>query len=151
LVNFLPLYLGTALTAALGAFVFGKVTDKFGHKRTLLFVLVAWLVLVVLLYVKTTYSTFIVVALVGGVLLGAMWTITRPLLIVLAPKKKVAELLGYQGLTEKFSGVIGPVVFGLVSVLVGFRQALLVVIVLFLLGIVVLWKVPMVENNLRNK
>jgi len=72
-------------------------------------------------------------------LLGATWTITRPLLVELAPKTKIAELFGYQGLTEKFSGVIGPALFGLIAVTLGFRQALLVVIGLFLLGGIVLW------------
>ena len=91
-----------------------------------------------ILYLKTTYATFVFTAVLGGALLGGIWTITRPLLIAIAPQKKIAELLGYQGLTEKFSGVIGPVTFGLIAVAVGFRQALLVVIALFLLGAFVL-------------
>jgi UMF1 family MFS transporter len=87
---------------------------------------------------RTTYPIFLAVGIFGGALLGAIWTITRPLLISLAPKDKIAELLGYQGLTEKFSGVIGPVLYGWVAVAFGFRQALIVVIVLFILGGLVL-------------
>lgn len=149
LVQFLPLYVITAVTAALGAFVFGKITDKFGHKRTLLFVLAAWIAIIILLYVKTVYSVFVFVALVGGALLGAVWTITRPILVQIAPRQKIAELLGYQGLTEKFSGVLGPVLFGLVSVLIGFRHALLIIIVLFLLGAFTLLKVSISSERLE--
>ena len=132
--QFLPLYVFMALAGFLGSLIFGKITDKIGHKKSLLIVLFSWVLIILLLYFKTTYIIFIIVGLLGGALLGAIWTITRPMLIQLAPKKKVAELLGYQGLTEKFSGVIGPALFGFVAVEIGFKEALLIIIILFLLG-----------------
>jgi UMF1 family MFS transporter len=127
-----------ALAAGIGSLFFGKITDRMGHKKTLMVVLFLWIVVILLLYFKTTYTTFVIVGILGGALLGAIWTITRPLLVQLAPRKKIAELFGYQGLTEKFSGVIGPASFGFMAVWVGFRQALLVVVVLFLAGVLVL-------------
>ena len=138
LVDFLPLYFIMALAAGIGSLFFGKITDRMGHKKTLMVVLFLWIVVILLLYFKTTYTTFVIVGILGGALLGAIWTITRPLLVQLAPRKKIAELFGYQGLTEKFSGVIGPASFGFMAVWVGFRQALLVVVVLFLAGVLVL-------------
>ncbi len=138
LVQFFPMYILMAVAAGIGALVFGKLTDRLGHKKTLTFVLFLWTVIILMLYLKTNYTTFIIVGIMGGALLGAIWTITRPILISLAPKDKIAELLGYQGLTEKFSGVIGPFLFGAIAVAAGFRQALLVVIGLFLAGAVVL-------------
>lgn len=139
LVQFLPVYVIVAIAAGIGALLFGKLTDKLGHKRTLTTVLFLWVLIILVLYLKTTYTNFLLVSIFGGTLLGAVWTITRPILVDLAPKNKVAELLGYQGLTEKFSGVIGPFLFGIIAVAVGFRQALLVVIALFLGGGFVLW------------
>jgi len=132
--QFLPLYVFMALAGLLGSLIFGKITDKIGHKKTLLTVIFSWVLIILLLYFKTTYTTFIIVGLLGGALLGGIWTITRPMLIQLAPKQKIAELLGYQGLTEKFSGVIGPALFGFIAVKLGFKEALLIIIVLFLLG-----------------
>ncbi len=138
LAEFLPLYAIMALAAGIGSLAFGRIADRVGHKKTLLMVLFLWTVLILLLYFKTTLTTFMAVGILGGALLGAIWTITRPLLIELAPRKKVAELLGYQGLTEKFSGVLGPALFGFLAVTVGFKPALWVVIVFFLLGALVL-------------
>ena len=145
LVQFLPLYLVMAIAAGVGAFYFGKLTDKIGHKKTLNIVLFLWVIIISILYVKTTYFTFLLTGILGGALLGAIWTITRPMLVTLTPKKKIAELFGYQGLTEKFSGVIGPVLFGYIAVGFGFRPALLVVITLFLLGAFVLYFVKVKE------
>jgi UMF1 family MFS transporter len=137
--QFLPLYVLMATAAIIGSVFFGKITDRVGHKKTLLAVLVLWVIIILSLYLKTTYVTFIATGLLGGALLGAIWTITRPMMISLAPKDKIAELLGYQGLTEKFSGVIGPFFYGLVAVAFGFKQALLIVIALFILGAAVLY------------
>jgi len=136
--QFLPLYVFMALAGFVGSLIFGKITDRIGHKRSLMIVLSSWVLIILLLYFKTTYKTFIIVGLLGGALLGAVWTITRPMLIQLAPRQKIAELLGYQGLTEKLSGVIGPALFGFIAVKLGFQQALLIIITLFLLGGVVL-------------
>ncbi len=138
LLQFLPLYIMMAIASALGALLFGKITDKVGHKRTLLTILFLWVITILVLYLRTTYATFLGASIAGGALLGGIWTTTRPILVNLAPKNKLAELFGYQGLTEKFSGVIGPALFGFLAVFVGFRQALLLIIVLFLLGALVL-------------
>ncbi|MCK4521705.1 MAG: MFS transporter, partial [Nanoarchaeota archaeon] len=132
------LYIVMAVASGIGALFFGKLTDKLGHKKTLTSVLFLWIIIIIMLYLKTTYTTFLIAGILGGALLGGIWTITRPLLIELAPKTQVAELLGYQGLTEKFGGVVGPFLFGTIAVVIGFRQALLVVIALFLAGMIVL-------------
>ena len=134
LVEFLPIYVLMALSAGAGSLLFGKITDNIGHKKTLSIVLFSWIVIILILYVNTTFTTFLLTGIVGGALLGGIWTTTRPILVDLAPKDKIAELFGYQGLTEKFSGVIGPALFGAIAVTLGFRQALLVVILLFLSG-----------------
>ena len=134
LVQFLPIYVLMALAAGVGSLIFGKITDNIGHKRTLFIILFSWIVIILILYVKTTFTTFLLTGIVGGALLGGIWTTTRPILVDLAPKDKIAELFGYQGLTEKFSGVIGPALFGAIAVTFGFKQALLVVILLFLSG-----------------
>lgn len=138
IVQFFPIYIIMAMAAGCGALISGKITDKVGHKKTLTYILFLWIIVIFMLYLKANYTTFILAGIFGGALLGAIWTITRPLLICLAPKDKIAELLGYQGLTEKFSGVIGPFLFGTIAVAVGFREALLVVIALFFSGWAVL-------------
>ncbi len=138
LTQFFPLYILMAIASGGGAMLFGKITDKMGHKKTLMMILSLWVVVVLILYLKTSYVTFVITGVMGGLLLGATWTVSRPMMIQLAPKKKISELLGYQGLTEKFGGVVGPFLFGMIAVTIGFRQALLVILALFLLGAIVL-------------
>ncbi len=82
-----------------------------------------------------------VVGSVGGALLGGIWTATRPMLMSIAPKHKIAELLGFQGLTEKFGGVFGPIAFGFVVVKSGYKPALLVLLAFIGLGLIFLLQV----------
>jgi len=63
------------------------------------------------------------------------------MLVDLAPKHKLAEFFGFQGLTEKFSGVVGPIVFGFLVVSFNYTVALSSLLVFFVLGLVLLSKV----------
>lgn len=150
LAQFLPLYILMAITAATGSLFFGKISDRFNHKKTLSLILVMWIIIISFLYFKTTYTTFIITGIVGGALVGGLWTVTRPLLLDVSPKNKVAELFGYQGLTEKISGVIGPVLFGYIALTLGFKQALLVILLLFLMGFILL-NFFKIDNNINTK
>ena len=145
--QFLPIYVIMSLAAMAGAFTFGKVTDKMGHKKTLFGILIAWIMIILILRFYLSYSTYILAGIFGGILLGGMWTVTRPLLVELAPKGKVAELFGYQGLTEKLGGIAGPVIFGFMATRYGFQEALWSVIILFILGALVLYFVKEPRRN----
>ena len=151
LLQFFPLYMAMATTAALGALGAGRIADRVGHKKTLVWVLVGWLAVIALLVIKTTNTTYIIAGLVGGALLGSVWTIVRPILVRLAPKHKLAELFGFQGLTEKFGGVLGPIFFGgLVNLYVfkygieigrplGYKAGLVLLFGFFAVGLVILF------------
>ena len=78
----------------------------------------------------------------GGVALGALWTSTRPMLVELAPRKNIAKLFGFQGLTEKFSGVLGPIIFGYIVIKVGYQPALIVLLAFFVLALLMFKKIP---------
>ena len=147
--QFFPIFAAMAVTAALGALLFGRLSDRIGHRRALFIILFIWIAVIIMLIIKTTFVTYVIAGLLGGAALGATWTVVRPLLVELAPKHKIAELFGFQGLTEKFSGVLGPIIFGFVVVQAGYTPALFVVLVLFILGALILRFVPGPKFNMR--
>tara|TARA_Y100000310_G_scaffold336280_1_gene420381 strand:+ start:312 stop:1499 length:1188 start_codon:yes stop_codon:yes gene_type:complete len=138
--DFFPLYVGMAITAALGSLFFGKLADMFSPKKSLLIALLTWIVVLSALIINTTYITYAIAGLAGGALLGGVWTTSRPLLVQIAPKHKIAELFGFQGLTEKLGGV-GTILFGFLVVTWSYTVALSVVLVFFLAGVLLLLKV----------
>lgn len=139
--QFFPLFALMAFASVIGALLFGRFGDKLGHKKTLITIIYIWIAIILLLIIQTNFVNYMIAGIVGGAALGGAWTITRPMLVDLAPKQKLAELFGFQGLTEKFSGVIGPIVFGFLVVSFNYTIALTSLLVFFVLGLVLLSKV----------
>ncbi len=142
LISFFYLYALFAFTAIIGSLIFGKISDSIGPKRTLVIVVLIWTAVILLLIKASTITSFIIAGCIGGAVLGAVWAVTRPMLVKLSPRKKIAQLFGFQGLTEKFSGVIGPIIFGFVVVRFNYQSALFVLIGLFALALLFLYFVP---------
>jgi len=147
LVNFLPLLAIMGVTAFLGSLIFGKLTDIIGPKHTLITALILWITMIIALILDTSMFTYILSGLLGGALLGGIWTATRPMLIELAPKHKIAELFGFQGLTEKFGAAIGPAIFGYLAVTYNYDVALGSVLLFFIAGLALLVQVKLPSHT----
>lgn len=142
LLEFFPVYIALAIASGIGSLVFGKINDSIGPKRSLNIALGIWLIVMVMLMSIKSLTGFIVAGSLGGAVLGAVWTINRPMIVKLSPKNKTAEFFGYQGLTEKFGGIILPTVFGYLATYISYTAGLAVIMAFFLAGIIVLQKVP---------
>lgn len=149
-----------AIGAFFGSLIFGKFSDVFGPKRPLTVILFVW-ILVVLYFLNISWIArlidtpsslmvaFIIGGAVGGAALGSVWVGNRHMVTRLAPQHKIAEIFGIEGLTQKFSGFIGPILFGLIvtfagkgNELVGYQNALWTILFFFVIGLAVLWRIP---------
>jgi len=142
LIDFFYFYALFALAAIIGSLIFGKISDRIGPKRTLIMLVIIWTFIIMLLMKVSNIQSFIIAGCLGGAALGGVWTVTRPMLVKLSPRKKIAQLFGFQGLTEKFSGVLGPIIFGFVVVRANYQVALSVLLGFFVLGLLLLFFVP---------
>jgi UMF1 family MFS transporter len=139
--EFFPVFALMALTAGAGSFALGKLSDYFGPVRMIKLALLIWLAIVVLLIFVSSFPTFLFAGAVGGIVFGGIWTLNRHMITRIAPKEKIAELFGFEGLTEKFSGVLGPIVFGGLVVLSGYTAALISTLIFFLVGLFLIRKI----------
>lgn len=139
--GFFLVYMLFSISSAVSGVFVGMRSDRLGPKRVLVECGIVWVGVVVLLMVHPAFWTFLVGGVVGGVALGAFWTANRPLLVKLAPKNKMGQFFGFMELTDKWSGVLGPVVFGWLVVESGYAAALASLLVFFALGLACLAKV----------
>ncbi|MCH8986740.1 MFS transporter [Patescibacteria group bacterium] len=131
------------LGAGIGALVFGYLSGRFGPKRTLTIVLAMWIfVILYLLFVKT-FASILIAGIIGGAALGGTWTANRHMVTLISPYRKIAEFFGLEGMTERLSGILGPVVFGAIVVTIGYQAALFFILFLFILGFILLQRVPL--------
>lgn len=131
-----------AAGAALGAFVFGFLSDRLGPKRGLSIALIGWIGVVGYLLFSPTFTALIIAGTIGGAMLGGIWTMNRHMITRIAPRKKIAEIFGIEGCTERLSGVIGPIAFGAIVVSFGYTPALILILFLLVLGFFLLQLVP---------
>jgi UMF1 family MFS transporter len=114
------LLLSLTVVAVVASFLWGRMVDRSGPKRTLVAVLISWAVGLTLGVISLSIPGAIGLALfafAGAILgsgLGGVQVADRVLMIRLAPPPQVGEFFGLYGLVGKGSQVIGQLLYGLI-------------------------------------
>jgi UMF1 family MFS transporter len=139
----IKLFLAVQGSALLGSLLLARPTDRWGPKRVLTMTLLLWIGVTVGAYCAQTKATFFVVAVIAGLGLGPIQAASRALMAALIPVGKEAEMFGFYAFCGKSSAVLGPLVFGAVSYLMGGNQraAVLAVGAFFVAGLALLQRV----------
>ena len=139
----IKLFLAIQFSALLGALLLARPTDRWGPKRVITLTLLLWVGVSVGAYFAQTKQFFFAVAVTAGLGLGSIQAASRALMASLIPPGKESELFGFYALCGKSSSVLGPLVFGAVSYLLGGDQRIAVASVglFFVVGLVLLQRV----------
>ena len=81
-------------SAVVGSALCGILTDHFGPKKTLLGVILLWVLTMAGVVGTSSRFLFWGFGMVIGMLMGSTWTSARPLLISLVPREKLGEFFG---------------------------------------------------------
>ncbi|HZN02201.1 MAG TPA: MFS transporter [Candidatus Polarisedimenticolia bacterium] len=130
------------LTAAVGAFVAGRLVDSLGPRKTILMTLGLWCFVVLGAFLSRSVPQFFAVCVGASIGMGSTQTASRSLMALLVPPGRSAEFFGFYGLTGKVSAIFGPLAFGAVAAFAGSeRPAVLSVLPFFAIGYVLLLRV----------
>ncbi|MBC7332942.1 MAG: MFS transporter [Actinobacteria bacterium] len=136
---------GQILTAFFSLF-FGWVTDKIGVKTTINITLCIWIVIIVLVATLITIKTvFYMAYILAAIVTGSTLIASRSLMTFLTPVDREAEFFGFYAVGGKFSSILGPTAFGVISFLTRNQRIALLTTLFFLIGglaILQLVKVP---------
>ncbi|NYT43319.1 MFS transporter [Alcaligenaceae bacterium] len=128
------------IAAAAGAFLFGYVQDRVGHKPALAVTLIGWMVMIGLAYVAVQPWVFWLAATVAGLCMGTSQSAGRAMVGALAPGQRLAEFYALWTFATQLAAVVGPLCYGIVTWTTGgnHRLALLFTGLFFLVGLAVL-------------
>ncbi len=137
------LFLIVQFSALIGAFSLAKPTDRWGPKKVLNAVLVVWIMVSIAAFFVQDSNVFYAMAVVAGIGLGSVQAASRSFMASLIPDGKEAEMFGFYALCGKSSSVLGPTLFGYITVLGGGNQrpGFLMLTCLFVLGLFLLQRV----------
>jgi UMF1 family MFS transporter len=130
------------------AFLFGWLAGIIGPKRAIFLGLAVYTVIAVLGYFMRTAAHFFVLAGLVGMVQGGTQALSRSLFAALVPAHKSGEFFGFYSVFEKFSSILGPLLFaGAIAATGSSRSAILSVVAFFALGAFLLALVDVEEGR----
>ena len=157
------LFVVLTVPAVIGSFLIGHLIDGFGKrqlfrlgpKRTLTFVLMAWVVLLIAMMLAPSQKAFWIVGFGIGLIYGGVATSERPLLLTLVPDVDAGKFFGLMVLSARAAAILGPLVWGLavdgltpvIGVGPAYRAAVGTVVLAMIIALLLLRGVP--DNSRR--
>ncbi|HZC67724.1 MAG TPA: MFS transporter [Nitrospirales bacterium] len=140
----IALFMVIQVTALAGSALWARPTDTRGPKYVVGVMLIQWTAVTVAAYFVETPWHFWIVAVLAGTGLGAIQAASRTFMATLIPPEREAEFFGFYALVGKTGAILGPLVFGLTSTLLGGNQRVAIVTVglFFVVGLILLQRVP---------
>jgi len=129
------------LVAIGGATLMSRLSDKFGNIKVLAWVVVIWIGVCVSAYFTTTSLQFYILAMVVGLVMGGIQSLSRSTYSKLIPQDipDSASFFSFYDVTEKIAIVGGMFSFGLVDDITNsMRNSALVLCVYFIAGLILL-------------
>jgi len=129
------------------SFAFGWLAKRIGAKRGILLAIVIYTIISVAGYFMQTETHFYILAFAVGLVQGGSQALSRSVYGNMVPKSQSAEFFGFYSTSSKIAGVLGPLLFGVVSQITGgSRLSILSLIVFFLVGGLLLIRVDVREG-----
>ena len=141
------LILAVQATGAVLALLFGRplftgLAERLDTRRSIILALIVYAVIAVWGYFLNSVIEFWFLAWMVSIVQGGSQALSRSLYARLSPSAKSGEFFGLYGIMEKFSAIIGPLLFAAAAVAFdSSRPAVLSLIVLFAAGIFLLTRV----------
>lgn len=139
---------GVLLSLLVGKLLFTNLAKLFNTKRAILLALVVYAVIAVWGFFLNSVIEFWCLAWMVAIVQGGSQALSRSLYAGMSPASKSGEFFGLFGVMEKFSTLLGPLVFGIVGTLTGSsRPAVLSVVAFFIVGGLLLTRVDTDEGK----
>lgn len=106
------LFIVLTVPAVFGSWLWGRLTDRIGPKRTLSFILASWIVLLCAMMLVSSQRLFWVVGALVGFIYGGVGVAERPMLLSLIPEREAGRFFSLLVLSARASAIVGPFVWG---------------------------------------
>jgi UMF1 family MFS transporter len=136
------------LVAILGAYLTSWASSAFGNIKTLIGVNTIWMLVCVYAYFMETPLQFYVAAGIVGMVMGGVQSLGRSTYSKFLPETDdTTSYFSFYDVAEKIGIVIGMLIFAIVDQISSMRYAILFLFLFFLIGILLLFRVP--ENDVK--
>ena len=139
---------GLVFAFLLGNRLFSGLAEKLNTKNSVLLALLMYTVFAVWGYWLNSVVEFWFMAWMVAIVQGGSQALSRSLYAAMSPAAKSGEFFGLFGVMEKFSAIIGPLLFAAAGIIFGSsRPAVLSLVLLFFTGGYILTRVNVEEGK----
>jgi UMF1 family MFS transporter len=101
----------STVSAVFGSLVLGKIAEYRSLKHLLAWIMIGWVIALALFVANSNMVVIWILGSVVGVLLGGLWTTSRPMLAEMVPREELGKFFGLFALSGRAAAVIGPLVW----------------------------------------
>jgi len=132
------------VVAIIGAVLTSRASAKFGNIQTLIVINIIWMGLCFYAYFMETPTQFYIAASLVGLVMGGIQSLARSTYSKFLPETKdTTSYFSFFDVAEKIGIVIGMIIYGTIDQITGsMRNSILFLFVFFLIGIILLFRVP---------
>lgn len=117
------------------AILYGKLGEKIGARSALLIAIATYVGVTIYGYFMNDVRDFYILAIIVGLVMGGIQSLSRAFFARIIPKNKSAEFFGFYNMIGKLAAVLGPFIMAIVSQMTGNpRLSILSIVVLFIAG-----------------
>jgi UMF1 family MFS transporter len=139
---------GLLFAFLLGRPLFAKPAALLDTRRSIILALVVYAVIAIWGFFLDSVVEFWFLAFMVAIVQGGSQALSRSLYASMSPAAKSGEFFGFYGVMEKFSAIVGPLLFAAAATIFNnSRPAVLSLIVLFIVGIYLLTRVNIDEGR----
>jgi MFS transporter, UMF1 family len=134
----IPTILIINLVGMLGAFLFARLSGRFGNIRALIISIIIWIFVCIAVYYIKSAVSFVMVAVVVGLVMGGTQSLARSTYSKMLPETRDhTSFFSFYDVMEKLATVGGTFSFGIIEAITGsMRFSVLAIIVFFVIGLI---------------
>lgn len=101
----------STVSAVIGSFVIGHISRHVSLKNILGVIVMGWIISLTAFVFSSSETIIWILGSMVGILLGGLWTTSRPLLGELVPKAELGRFFGLFSLSGRAAAIVGPLVW----------------------------------------
>ncbi len=114
----------STVSAVIGSYLIGKIAQIWSLKRMLYGIMFGWVIALTMFIITDNMTVIWILGSLVGILLGGLWTTTRPMLAELVPRDQLGRFFGLFSLSGRAAAVVGPLVWTVILYLFDADRAL---------------------------
>ncbi len=102
----------STVSAMIGSLILGRLAKGFNLKSMMTSIIWGWIVVLILfIFIQNLYLIY-VLGSITGILMGGLWTVSRPLLAEMVPLQELGRFFGLYALSGRAAAILGPIIWG---------------------------------------